>query len=68
MFWIAAIIVILFLTLGLLAISAMEDFWQIVTFRMGFERLVGDLFHVLLVLGVGVVAEIFAFYMLIFHR
>jgi hypothetical protein len=48
-----------------LFISATEDFWSIIRFRIDFSRLVGDLVHVLFIIGIGVIAELFALFMII---
>ncbi|MBU2854293.1 hypothetical protein [Acidithiobacillus ferriphilus] len=65
MFWFLAVIGIPILVVLMLFFSAAEDFWSIITFRIDFSRLVGDLFHVLFVIGIGIVAELFSVFMLI---
>ncbi|MDR7926110.1 hypothetical protein RIE95_03715 [Acidithiobacillus thiooxidans] len=45
--------------------SAAEDFWSIITLRIDISRLLGDLIHVLFIVGIGLVAEIFSVFMLI---
>ncbi|MCE5360814.1 MAG: hypothetical protein JJ714_07530 [Acidithiobacillus sp.] len=67
MLWFTLILVIPVIVAVLLFISAAEDFWQIITLRIDFGRLFGDLVHVLFILGIGGIAELFALYMLIAH-
>lgn len=64
MIWFLAAIGIPILVVLMLFFSAAEDFWSIITFRIDFSRLVGDLFHVLFIVGVGIVAELFSLFML----
>jgi len=64
MLWGLAAILIPFLVVAMLFFSAAEDFWQIITFRLDFSRLLDDLIHVLLILVVGVLAELFVLFML----
>lgn len=65
MIWLLAIIGIPVLVVLMLFFSAAEDFWSIITLRLDFSRLFGDLMHVLFIVGVGIVAELFAVFMLI---
>ncbi len=51
----------------LLFFSAADDFWQIITFRINLSRLFDDLIHVLAIIGIGVLAELFVIFMLIKH-
>ncbi|MBN6739172.1 hypothetical protein JKG47_01165 [Acidithiobacillus sp. MC6.1] len=51
----------------LLFFSAADDFWQIITFRINFSRLFDDLAHVLALLVIGGLAELFVLFMLITH-
>lgn len=67
MIWLLAVLGIPLLVCVLLFFSAMEDFWQIVTFRIDISRFFGDLVHVMLILGVGVIAEIFSLFELVKH-
>jgi hypothetical protein len=46
----------------LLLISAGEDFWQIVTLKMSLSRLFSDLIHILLIVVVSFLAEIFCLF------
>lgn len=65
MIWLLAVIGIPILVVLMLFFSAAEDFWSIITFRIDFSRLVGDLLHILFIVGVGIVAELFSLFMLI---
>ncbi len=65
MIWLLAIIGIPVLVVLMLFFSAAEDFWSIITLHLDFSRLFGDLMHVLFIVGVGIVAELFAVFMLI---
>lgn len=67
MLWFTAVLLIPVLVAVLLFFAAAEDFWQIITLRLDFGRLFGDLIHVLFILGIGGIAELFALYMLITH-
>ncbi len=64
MLWgLAALLIPVFVAL-LLFFSAADDFWQVITFKVDLSRLFGDLIHVLVILLVGVVAELFVLFML----
>jgi hypothetical protein len=65
MIWLLAIIGIPILVVLMLFFSAAEDFWSIITLRIDLSRLLGDLIHVLFIVGIGLVAEIFSVFMLI---
>ena len=65
MFWFLAVIGIPILVVLMLFFSAAEDFWSIITFRIDFARLVVDLLHVLFIVAMGIVAELFSLFMLI---
>jgi len=65
MIWLLAIVGIPVLVVLMLFFSAVDDFWSIITFRIDFSRLVGDLIHVLFIVGFGIIAEIFSVIMLI---
>ncbi|MBE7563275.1 hypothetical protein H7F10_10020 [Acidithiobacillus sp. HP-6] len=65
MIWLLAIIGIPILVVLMLFFSAAEDFWSIITLRIDISRLLGDLIHVLFIVGIGLVAEIFSVFMLI---
>jgi hypothetical protein len=65
MIWFLAVIGIPILVVLMLFFSAAEGFWSIITFRIDFSRRGGDLLHVLFVVGVGIVAELFSVFMLI---
>lgn len=65
MIWLLAIIGIPVLVVLMLFFSAAEDFWSIITLRIDFSRLLGDLIHVLFIVGIGLIAEIFSVFMLI---
>jgi hypothetical protein len=67
MLWLLAVIGIPILVVLLLFFAAADDFWQIVTLKISFSRLIGDLVHVLAILFVGAIAELFSIYMLFAH-
>ncbi len=63
--WLIASTLIPIVVVLMLFLSAAKDFWSIITFRIDFSRLIGDLIHVLLIVGIGVISEFFALFMLI---
>lgn len=65
MLWLLAVVLIPVVVVALLFFSAMDDFWQIITFKIDFSRLFGDLIHVLVILGLGTCAELFCLFMLV---
>ena len=65
MIWLLGAIGIPILVVLLLFFSAMDDFWQIITLKIDFSRLFGDLIHVLVILGLGALAELFFLYQLV---
>ena len=65
MFWLLLSLGIPVVVVLMLFFSAMDDFWQIITLRIDVSRLFGDLFHVLFIIGIGLVAELFSLFMLI---
>lgn len=65
MIWLIGVIGIPILVVALLFFSAMDDFWQIITLKTDFSRLFGDLLHVLAILGLGTLAELFFLYQLV---
>lgn len=67
MIWLAGVILIPVMVVAMLFFSAMDDFWQIITLRLDFSRLFGDLVHVLLILAIGGIMEIFCLYELVVH-
>ena len=67
MVWLLGVIGIPILVVLLLFFSAMDDFWQIITLKIDFSRLFGDLIHVLAILGLGALAELFFLYQLVTH-
>ena len=67
MIWLLAVVGIPILVVILLFFSAADDFWQIITFKIDFSRLVDDLAHVLAILALGALAEMFSVFMLITH-
>jgi hypothetical protein len=64
MIWFLAVIGIPILVVLMLFFSAADDFWSIITLKINFSRLIGDLVHVLFIIGIGVVAEMFSLFML----
>ena len=67
MIWLLGVIGMPILVIALLFFSAMDDFWQIITLRLDFSRLFGDLVHVLVILGLGALVELFFLYQLVSH-
>ncbi len=67
MLWLLAVIGIPILVVMLLFFAAADDFWQVITFRISFSRLVDDLAHVLAIVVLGGIAELFSLYMLFTH-
>ncbi|MCL4526536.1 MAG: hypothetical protein M1492_08730 [Gammaproteobacteria bacterium] len=65
MFWLLLSLGIPIVVVLMLFFSAMDDFWQIITLRIDVSRLFGDLFHVLFIIGIGLVAELFSLFMLV---
>lgn len=62
MFWILAALFTPILAGIILFFSLADDFWQLITFRLDFSRLFGDLFHVFLIILIAIVVELFALY------
>ncbi|MBN6745370.1 hypothetical protein RU820_05270 [Acidithiobacillus ferrooxidans] len=65
MFWLLLSLGIPVVVVLMLFFSAMDDFWQIITLRIDVSRLFGDLFHVLFIIGIGLVAELLSLFMLV---
>ena len=65
MFWLLLSLGIPVVVVLMLFFSAMDDFWQIITLRIDISRLFGDLAHVLFIVGIGLVAELFSLFMLV---
>jgi hypothetical protein len=61
--WAIGAVVVPFVVILMLFFAAAEDFWSIITFRVDFSRLIGDLAHVLFIIGIGAVAELVCLYM-----
>ncbi len=51
----------------MLFFSAASDFWQIITLKIDFSRLIDDLAHVLAIVVIGAIVELFSMYMLFIH-
>ena len=64
MFWLLLSLGIPVVVVLMLFFSAMDDFWQIITLRIDVSRLFGDLVHVIFIVGIGLVAEVFSLFML----
>ncbi|MEB8535540.1 hypothetical protein [Acidithiobacillus ferriphilus] len=60
MIWLLAVVGIPILVVLLLFFSATKDFWQIITFKIDFSRLIDDLAHVLAIVVIGALAELFS--------
>ncbi len=67
MIWLLAVIGIPIVVVLMLFFSAADDFWQIITFRIDFSRLIDDLAHVLAIVVIGALAEMFSVFMLFTH-
>ena len=65
MFWFIAALLIPVIVVAMLFFSAADDFWQIITLKIDFSRLFGDLFHILFIIGIGLLAEGVSLFMLI---
>lgn len=65
MIWLLAVIGIPILVVLMLFFSMADDFWQLVRLRLDLSRLFGDLIHVLFIVGLGIVAELFSLFMLV---
>ena len=65
MFWLLLSLGIPVVVVLMLFFSAMDDFWQIITLRIDVSRLFGDLVHVIFIVGIGLVAELFSLFMLV---
>ncbi len=65
MIWLLGVIGIPILVVALLFFSAAEDFMQIIRLQIDFSRLFGDLVHVLVILALGTLAELFFLYQLV---
>jgi hypothetical protein len=65
MIWLLAVIGIPIVVVLMLFFSAADDFWQIVTFKIEFSRLIDDLAHVLAIVVIGALVELFSLYMLV---
>jgi hypothetical protein len=67
MIWLLAVIGIPIFVVMLLFFAAADDFWQIITFQTGLSRLIDDLAHVLAIIVLGALAELFSAFMLVTH-
>ena len=67
MIWLLAAIGIPIAVVLMLFFSAAYDFWQIITLKIDFSRLIDDLAHVLAIVVIGALVELFSLYMLITH-
>ncbi len=65
--WILGVLFIPVITAGLLFVSLAEDFWQLLRFQLGFSRLFGDLFHVVIIVVFAFLAEVFCIVELLHH-
>jgi len=62
MLWMLAALVIPVLTGLILFFSLANDFWQLITFRLDFSRLFGDLFHIFFILLIALLLEGFVLF------
>jgi hypothetical protein len=67
MIWLLAVIGIPIVVVLMLFFSAADDFWQIITLQIDFSRLIDDLAHVLAIVVIGALAEMFSVFMLFTH-
>jgi hypothetical protein len=67
MLWLLAVVGIPILVVLMLFFSAADDFWQIITLKIDFSRLIADLAHVLAIVAIGALAEMFSLFMLFTH-
>ena len=67
MIWLLAVIGIPIVVVLMLFFSAADDFWQIITLKIDFSRLIDDLAHVLAIMVIGALAELFSLFMLSTH-
>ena len=67
MIWLFVVIGIPIAVVLMLFFSAADDFWQIITLKIDFSRLIDDLAHVLAILVIGAVAELLSLFMLFTH-
>lgn len=67
MIWLLAVIGIPIVVILMLFFSATDDFWQIITLKIDFSRLIDDLAHVLAILIIGALVELFSLFMLFTH-
>lgn len=67
MIWLAGVILIPIIVVIMLAVSAADDFMQIIKLRIDFSRFFGDLIHVLAIVVIGALAEIFCLFELVTH-
>ena len=67
MIWLLAVIGIPIAMVLMLFFSAADDFWQIITLQIDFSRLIDDLAHVLAIVVIGALAEMFSVFMLFTH-
>lgn len=65
MIWLLAVIGIPILVVLVLFFFMADDFWQLIRLRLDLSRIFGDLIHVLFIIGIGIVAEVFSIFMLI---
>lgn len=62
MLWLIAAVLIPIIAAFILFLSLADDFWQLITFKLDFSRLFGDLFHVFLIIVVALLAEGFVLF------
>ncbi|MHB8201905.1 hypothetical protein [Acidithiobacillus sp.] len=67
MIWLLAVIGIPIAVVLMLFFSAADDFWQIITLKIDFSRLIDDLAHVLAIVIIGALVELYSLYMLFTH-
>lgn len=67
MIWLLVVIGIPIVVVLMLFFSAADDFWQIITLQIDFSRLIDDLAHVLAIVVIGALAEMFSVFMLFTH-
>ncbi len=65
--FLAGLLVIPLVTLFLAFLTAADDFWDIIRFRIGFGKLFGSLIHIVFIFGVGFIFFVADAFMLVAH-
>lgn len=62
MLWLIAAVLIPIIAGVILFLSLADDFWNLITFRLDFSRLFGDLFHIFVIIILALAAEGFVLF------